>query len=140
MKKLATLTMAALALGFMSGCQNTDPASRSNRTQYRDIYAEVNGDSNTLHFTVGDGLYASADGGGDTQSNTPTQTTDTKPEIAVGVGGGSAGTGSAKPGGNIVNDAFNKIAGLVNGTNTVNLTAEEAQALKDCVDENCEVK
>jgi len=94
MKRLMLIGLAASAL---CGCQTADPASRSNRTSYRDIVAEVHGSSNTVTITVGDGLYASADGGGDAQHNTPTQTTDTKPEVAVGVGGGSAGTGGATP-------------------------------------------
>lgn len=93
--KAAKALAVALALGLLAGCQTADPASRSNRTQYRDIVAKIEGSSNTVTISVGDGLYASADGGGDAQHNTPTQTTDTKPEVAVGVGGGSAGTGGA---------------------------------------------
>jgi len=89
--------VCTIAMLMMTGCQTADPASRSNRAEYGDICPriEINGCSNVVSVTniVGDGVYASADGGGDTQSNTPTQTTDTKPEVAVGVGGGSAGTG-----------------------------------------------
>ncbi len=104
-KKLAMkLKGAAVAVGlmaFVTGCQNADPASRSNHTQYGDLEPRIviEGCHNTVNVTIkiGDGLYASADGGGDEQTNSPTQTTDTKPEVAVGVGGGSAGTGGSTP-------------------------------------------
>jgi hypothetical protein len=97
-KAFATAT-ALLVIALATGCQNADPASRSNRAEYGSFepYIVIEGNSNTVHVTirVGDGVYASADGGGDSLENTPTQTTDTKPEVAVGVGGGTAGTGSA---------------------------------------------
>jgi len=90
----ACCVLAALAL---SGCQSADPASRANRAEYGQIAPgiTITGASNTVSVsvTIGDGVYASADGGGDTQSNTPTQTTDTRPDIAVGVGGSTAATG-----------------------------------------------
>jgi hypothetical protein len=102
--KLKARFGCAVAVGlmaFVTGCQNADPASRSNHTQYGDLEPRIviEGCHNTVNITIkiGDGLYASADGGGDAQTNSPTQTTDTKPEVAVGVGGGSAGTGGSTP-------------------------------------------
>ncbi len=134
----ASLCLCASALIF-AGCQTADPASRSNRTSYRDIRAEINGCSNTLTITVGDGLYASADGGGDALENTPTQTTDTKPEVAVGVGGGSAGTGGAAPQSGIVGAALEKLMGILGGTAApgTKLTADEAAAISDCASGLC---
>lgn len=134
----ASLCLCASALIY-SGCQTADPASRSNRTSYRDIRAEINGCSNSLTITVGDGLYASADGGGDTQSNSPTQTTDTRPEVAVGVGGGSAGTGGATPSSGIVGAALEKLMSILGGTAPAGtkLTADEAAAISDCADGLC---
>jgi len=124
---------------LLSGCQTADPASRSNRTSYRDIRAEINGCGNTLTVTVGDGLYASADGGGDAMEATATQTTDTKPEVAVGVGGGSAGTGGAAPQSGIVGAALEKLMGILGGTAApgTKLTADEAAAISDCVGGLC---
>jgi len=122
---------AALAA---AGCQSADPASRSNRTRYGDI-SVVNSSGVTL--TVGDGLVASADGGGDAQHNTPTQTTDTRPEVAVGFGGGSAGTGGANPASGLAGKALEKLAGILGGGGG-KLTSEEARALRECVDGNCE--
>ena len=139
MKQLsASLLLCASALIF-AGCQTADPASRSNRTSYRDIRAEINGTSNTLTITVGDGLYASADGGGDAMEATATQTTDTKPEVAVGVGGGSAGTGGAAPQSGIVGAALEKLMGILGGTAApgTKLTADEAAAVSDCADGLC---
>jgi hypothetical protein len=133
MKQIMLLTALAAVI---VGCQTADPASRSNRASYRDIVAEINGCSNVINLTVGDGLYASADGGGDAQHNTPTQTTDTKPEVAVGVGGGSAGTGGATPSSGIVGAALEKLVGFVGGSGE-KLTAEEAKAITDCVGDAC---
>lgn len=132
----ASVLFAVLAL---AGCQSADPASRSNRAAYRDIYAEVRGVSNTVCITVGDGLYASADGGGDRQDSAATQTTDTRPEVAVGVGGGSAGTGGAAPQSGIVGDALKKLMSIVGGTapEGTKLTAEEAAAVTACANGAC---
>ncbi len=132
----ASVLFAVLAL---AGCQTADPASRSNRAAYRDIYAEVRGVSNTVCITVGDGLYASADGGGDRQDSAATQTTDTRPEVAVGVGGGSAGTGGAAPQSGIVGDALKKLMSIVGGTapEGTKLTAEEAAAVTACANGAC---
>lgn len=132
----ASVLFAVLAL---AGCQTADPASRSNRAAYRDIYAEVRGESNTVCITVGDGLYASADGGGDRQDSAATQTTDTRPEVAVGVGGGSAGTGGAAPQSGIVGDALKKLMSIVGGTapEGTKLTAEEAAAVTACANGAC---
>ena len=141
MKKLATITMAALALAILPGCatQSSDPMQRSNESTYQPK-AEINitGDHNSVIVESGDGLYASADGGGDRQRATPTQTqtTDTKPEIAFSMPGGSAGTGSAQPGGNILDRALNKVSGWVGGGTKTPLTKQEADALKDCIDCN----
>ena len=140
----ASLCLCASALilsasMLLSGCQTADPASRSNRTSYRDIRAEINGCSNTLTITVGDGLYASADGGGDAMEATATQTTDTKPEVAVGVGGGSAGTGGAAPQSGIVGAALEKLMGILGGTAApgTKLTPGEAAAISDCASGLC---
>ena len=97
LKGVVGVAVAVALMAFVTGCQNADPASRSNHAEYGDMAPKIviEGCHNTVNVTIkiGDGLYASADGGGDQQENTPTQTTDTKPEVAVGVGGGSAGTG-----------------------------------------------
>ena len=127
---------AVLAL-LLAGCQSADPASRSNRTQYRDIVAHIQGSTNAINLTIGDGLYASADGGGDALDNTATQTTDTKPEVAVGLGGGSAGTGGATPSSGIVGAALEKLMSILSGQSATPLTPAEAQAITDCVGANC---
>lgn len=142
MKNSTITTAGATALAallMLTGCQTADPASRSNRASYRDIRAEIAGTSNIIHITVGDGLYASADGGGDKQDSAATQTTDTRPEVAVGVGGGSAGTGGATPQSGIAADALQKLLAIVNGSapKDTKLTTEEANAIMDCATGNC---
>jgi len=108
-KPTVTACCIIAAMLAMTGCQDTNPASRSNDATYGDFEPRVviNGSSNTVSvvITVGDGVYASADGGGDSQATTPTQTTDTKPEVAVGVGGGSAGTGTSTPAAGLLDKA-----------------------------------
>jgi hypothetical protein len=140
MKRLAiTLTLAAFAA--LTGCQNADPSARSNRAAYRDIgRVEIRGSSNTVSITVGDGIYASADGGGDAMEASPTQTTETKPEIAAAWGGASAGTGGATPSGGLDAETLKKFTGLASGAGGAKLTAEEAAALKDCIDGNCTIQ
>ena len=132
------IILATIALGLVAGCQTTTPASRANESKYAPVVKiENRGNNNEYKLTLGDGLYASADGGGDTQRVTPTQTTDTKPEIAVAGPGGSAGTGNAKPGGNVLDNALNKVSGWLGGGTKTPLTKLEADALKDCIDGNC---
>lgn len=138
----ATVAAAATALAMMAaaGCQTADPSSRSNRAEYGDVAprVEINGCSNVVSVTniVGDGVYASADGGGDKQTNTPTQTTDTKPEVAVGVGGGSAGTGGASTQAGLTDKimAALKATGLISAGN-VNAAAKAVEAA--CSDGSC---
>jgi hypothetical protein len=139
MNKLTMTAAILIAAGLLAGCQTADPASRSNRSQYRDIYADVTGTSNTVSISVGDGLYASADGGGDKQSNSPVQTTDTKPEVAVGVGGGSAGTGAAAPQSGLTEKIVAALSGWLGESKGISLTPAETAAAAACVDGACEV-
>ena len=132
MKKI--MLMTALAVAVLAGCQSADPASRSNSTRYRDIYVS---NASNVTLTVGDGLYADSSGGGDTQSNTPTQTLDTKPEVAVALPGGTAGTGGAKPQSGIVGEALDALGRILKGSGE-KLTPEQADAIKECADVNCE--
>ena len=139
---IAGIFMVAIAALAFTGCLGANPAARSNHAQYGDIgRVEINGSSNTVSITVGDGVIASADGGGDMMENTPTQTTETKPEIAAAWGGASAGTGGAKPSSGIAGKALEKLMGITGGTapSGTKLTAEEAKAITDCVGDNCEI-
>jgi hypothetical protein len=138
--KSAAVTACCIVAAMLAttGCQTADPASRSNTATYGDLEPRItiNGSSNYVHFamTIGDGVIASADGGGDTQSNTPTQTTDTKPEIAVGVGGGSAGTGGGSQESGLTAKLWSALKGFIPaGSETAAKTAIEAA----CTDGNC---
>ncbi|MCL1922042.1 MAG: hypothetical protein FWG50_13390 [Kiritimatiellaeota bacterium] len=135
-KMKVLMMMAALAAVLMAGCQTADPSSRSNKASYGDITVC---ESTGVTITLGDGLVADASGGGDTQSNTPTQTTDVKPEVAAAWAGGSAGTGGGAPQSGIVGEALSKLMGLIGGTSSAKLTPQEARAVRDCVDGNCEL-
>jgi len=130
------LLLMTVGVAFLAGCQTADPASRSNRTDYGGMSIVIKGNHNVATVDIGDGVTSDASGGGDTQSNTPTQTTDTKPEVAVGLGGGSAGTGGSPASSGIVGEALSKLMGILGG-NGGKLTQQEAAAIKDCADGAC---
>lgn len=103
---VALLSLASL-LSLCGGCMDTNPASRQNSNAFGDIEPAVKvviGEgavSNTVAVTVtttlGDGVLASADSAGstDTQTVTPTQTTDVKPKIDARYNDPAVGTASA---------------------------------------------
>lgn len=142
-KAVATAT-ALLALALVTGCQDTVPSARSNQAGYGDFEPSVviNGSSNTVNLavTVGDGIYATADGGGDSQATTPTQTTDVKPEVAVGVGGGSAGTGGGSQETGPTAAVLNALKGLGNLITPQNEKAVTEAVKSACKDGNCAPK
>lgn len=139
--KTAPGVATLLAVMMFAGCQTADPASRSNRASYGDLEPRItiNGSSNTVSFamTIGDGVLASADGGGDTQSNSPVQTTDTKPEVAVGVGGGSAGTGGGSQETGPTAAVLYALKGLGNLITPENEKAVTEAVSAACKDGNC---
>lgn len=138
--KAASTAATVLAVMILAGCQDTKPASRSNEASYGDLEPSivVNGSSNTVYVTIdiGDGVYADASGGGDSQATTPTQTTDTKPEVAVGVGGGSAGTGGATPTAGLTDKAMSVLRGL-GVLNPSNESAIKTALESACSGETC---
>lgn len=144
--------VAALALAYIvCGCSTADPASRSNENRVGDIEPNVkitleNSSSNVVNVTVpiklSDGLMASADSKGSTETQTATATTDVKPQTdlryndAIGAGGNavSAFVSSLTPEGMatlrdcIANKKSGKIAVTKKDGTTETL---------DCVDGNC---
>ena len=77
--KALKLAGLALCLGAITGCKSADPASRANSSEFDELISGIRVDNKSslvINLTMGDGLCASADGGGDTQSNTPNQATD----------------------------------------------------------------
>ena len=135
-KGLSAGAATCLLAAVMTGCQTAAPASRSNRADYGGIRIAIHGNNNNAVVDIGDAVTSDASGGGDTQHNTPTQTTDVKPEVALAWGGASAGTGGAKPASGIVGEAMTKLMGIIGGSGA-KLSAEEAEAIKDCADDSC---
>lgn len=90
----------ALLLALCAGCMDTNPASRQTTADYGDIVVKFSEgcSSNYVSIVIGDGAIASADSAGstETQTTSPTQTTDVKPDIDVevpvtkGAAGGAA--------------------------------------------------
>ena len=79
---LAAILTAACAL-LMSGCMDTSPAARSNRAQYGDMTVRIEGRGNTVNFTIGDGLFASADAKDTSESTTATPTMSIPTSVTV---------------------------------------------------------
>lgn len=86
--KPCAIALALILAATMCGCLDTAPASRATSANYRiDITLKVadgaRGNTFNLPLTMGDGALASADSEGstETQTITPTQTTDVKPDI-----------------------------------------------------------
>jgi len=137
-KGLITGATACLMVAVMllAGCQSADPSSRSNRTDYGGMSIVVNGNSNRVTIDVGDGLTADASGGGDTQSNTPTLSTDVTTKAAAAWGASSAANeGSAAQSGDFIS-SVGKLIRTFYGSGE-KLSAQEASAIKDCADGNC---
>ena len=92
-KQCAAVLAFALCGALLTGCMDTNPASRQNSNAFGDIeptvkvvlgeYAVSNTVAVTVNTTLGDGVLASADSAGstETQTATPTQTTDVKPDV-----------------------------------------------------------
>ena len=140
--KTAATATALVAVMMLSGCQTTDPASRSNRAEYGDIcpHIDINGSSNVVSVTniVGDGVYASADGGGDSQATTPTQTTDVKPDIKAAVGAGATASGAAGNNPEMITSFIGMVSGWLSANKGVTLTEpEKASLTAACSDGSC---
>lgn len=115
-KKLAEATALGL-IASLYGCMDTNPASRQNSNRFGDIeptvkvvigeYAVSNTVAVTVNTTLGDGVLASADSAGstETQTATPTQTTDVKPDLDLHYNDAlSAGASVAASGANATKD------------------------------------
>lgn len=106
-KKCAVALLSLASLLSLCGCMDTNPASRQNSNAFGDIEPAVkvvigegavsNVVNVTVPVTLGDGVLASADSAGstDTQTVTPTQTTDVKPKIDARYNDPAVGTASA---------------------------------------------
>lgn len=132
-KKLKGVTTAAgivLLLASMCGCQQLIPATRSNSTRYQELVRiEAGGHVSAIHITIGDGTLASADGGGDTQANTPTQTISPTTTLSYGMGGGESLNG-------LVSQLKSAI-GIGANTTTAANSATAATTNSACVDGTC---
>ncbi len=144
--KAVTSATVLLAIVLFAGCQNLTPASRANDASYGDQEPSlvINGSSNTVTFTVtiGDGIYADASGGGDSQTSSPVQTTDIKPDIKAAVGAGATASGAAGNNPDFMSTAANALFGWLGVNKGVTLTDTEkaaatAAAKAACTDGSC---
>lgn len=92
--KAAKCAAVLFALAFAVGC--THPAQRAQTAETKQSFYIYEGAK--ANFTFGSefvSLAQSNETGGNDAGQVTTQTTDTKPEVAVGVGGSSAGVGQS---------------------------------------------
>ena len=90
-KKCAVVLAFALCGELLTGCMGTNPASRANDNRVGDIEPKVkvviekgaisNTVAVTMPITLGDGLIASADSAGSTETQTATPTLDIRTKI-----------------------------------------------------------
>ena len=137
-KACAAWIVATAAMAAIVGCQS--PAQRAQTAETKQVFNIYEGATAT--FTFGSefvSLAQSNETGGNDAGLTATQTTDTKPEIAVGVGGSSAGVGSSgasKQGvGAAIGAAADAIGGMFSGSDAKD--ASPAPAKTDCSDGSC---
>jgi len=125
-----------VSMVLFAGCQTADPSSRSNRADVGGVQVTVNGNHNTTYVDIGDLLTADASGGGDTQSNTPTLSTDVTTKAAAAWGASSAANeGSPGQSGDFIS-SVGKLIRIFNGSGET-LDANEAAAVRECVDGAC---
>lgn len=89
--KCAALAALVAFACVLSGCMDTNPASRANSNRFGDVepgvkvvigeYACSNTVSVTVPVTIGDGVLASADSAGSTETQTATPTLDIRTKI-----------------------------------------------------------
>lgn len=89
-KKCAAFAAALCAAATFAGCASANPASRANESSVEDVSPTVrvelnNSSSNTvsivLRNTIGDGVLASADSSGSTETQTATPTLDIRTKV-----------------------------------------------------------
>lgn len=143
---------AALALAaLLAGCSTADPASRSNDTKVGDVTPSVkvtfeNSSSNTVHVTVkttlGDGVIASADSKGSTETQTATPTTSIPVRIDARYNDAIAGASATSKGilESLTQTGMEKVLALMQSGGSGTVAVEKAdgtQAVVKCEDGQC---
>ena len=147
--KCAVWLVATAAMLAIVGCQS--PAQRAQTAETKQIFNIHEGASATFNFgSEFVSLAQSNETGGNDAGQVATQTTDTKPEIAVGVGGSSAGvggtSGASKQGvGAAIGGAVDAVSGLFTGGSSDDANKAVASASQSasssaakCADGSCE--
>jgi len=143
-KKAAPMAVLAVLAAIVSGCMETQPASRATTASYGDIIVKV-GDrakNNTVNVTLGDGALASADSSGSTETQTATPTMDIKPDINVRYNDAIAGaTAASKSVLGSIGTGIEAVLELMQSkkTGTVAVTKTDGTAATvNCKDGQCE--
>lgn len=150
-KKCAAL-VAALGAAALCGCMDTNPASRQNSNTFGDIeptvkvvigeYAVSNTVSVTLTTTLGDGVLASADSAGSTETQTATPTLDIRTKVDARYNDAMAAASTASRGviDSLTEAGANKVLSLMadKSTGTVEVQKKDGTtAIVECKDGQC---
>lgn len=149
-KAAVAVALAALCT-VLAGCMDTNPASRSNDNRVGDIepYAKVvigeNACSNTVNVTIettlGDGLVASADSTGSTETQTATPTLDVRTRVDARYNDALAGaTAASKDVLGQIGDGATAVLDLMQSkeSGTVKVTKTDGtEATVECKDGQC---
>jgi len=133
------LLLMTVGVVFLAGCQTADPSSRSNLADYGGMSIVVNGNNNRVTIDVGDGVTSDASGGGDTQTSTPTLSTDVTTKAAAAWGASSAANeGSPGQSGDFIS-SVGKLIRTFTGSGEAADTRrwDESIPIPDCPDGNC---
>lgn len=153
-KKCAALILCGGMLAAVSGCASANPASRANDNKVGDIEPRVkvvfeegacsNTVTVTMPVTLGDGVLASADSSGSTETQTATPTLDIRTKIDARYNDAIAGATTASKGvlETLLSSSANKVLDLMASkeTGTVEVTRKDGTtATVKCENGQCEI-
>ena len=152
-KKCAVLLASLASLASLVGCMDTNPASRQNSNAFGDIgpavkvvigeYAVSNVVNVTMPVTLGDGVLASADSAGSTETQTATPTLDVRTRVDARYNDALAAASTASKGviDSLTEAGANKVLSLMadKSTGTVEVQKKDGTtAVVKCEGGQCE--
>ena len=151
-KKCAALVAALGAAATFAGCASANPASRANESGVEDVSPAIkveinNSSSNTvsivLRNTIGDGVLASADSSGSTETQTATPTLDIRTKIDARYNDAmAAATSTSKNVLDSLGEGFGAVLDLMASkkSGTVDAKTKEGKAVKvSCENGQCSI-
>lgn len=153
-KKCAAFAAALGAAATLAGCASANPASRANESSVKDVSPTIkvelnNSVSNTVSIvlknTIGDGVLASADSSGSTETQTATPTLDIRTKVDARYNDALAAASTASKGviESLTEAGANKVLSLMadKSTGTVEVQKKDGTTVTvECKDGQCAIK